>query len=345
MAKVNVLETTTFHGHPVCVLEMRNEQGSTVRLTNYGARIMQVCVPDRRGVMGNVVVGYPGLEGFLTDTFYMGAIIGRVANRIKKASFSLDGKTYHLCANDGPHCNHGGPTGFHAKVWRWEVIPQGVRFTLSSPDGEGGWPGNLDVAVEYGWSENNVLSIRIEGESDRPTYFNPTCHAYFNLSATQDGNATATAEDVLAHELQIPFHRMIDTDRQFIPTGKILEIEDTLFDFQTFKPIGRDIFLPDTGLQWNRGYNHCYIAKTVPDARLIRMATLRHQVSGRTLEVRSTLPGVLVYSAGYHDKPHCAVCFETQYWPDYMHHSHFPQSITAPDSNYFSLTEFRFSAS
>lgn len=345
MTKVNVLETAELHGPPVCILEMRNEQGSTVRLTNYGARIMQVCVPDRHGVKGNVVVGYPSLEGFLTDTFYMGAIIGRVANRIREASFFLDGNTYHLYANDGLHCNHGGLSGFHAKVWQWEVVPQGVRFTLSSPDGEGGWPGNLDVTVEYGWSEDNVLSIRIAGKADRPTYFNPTCHAYFNLSATQDENDTVAREDVLSHELQIPFHRMIDTDRLFIPTGKILDIENTPFDFLTSKPIGQDIFLPDTSLQWNRGYNHCYVAKTEPDNRLVRVATLGHQVSGRTLVVYSTLPGVLVYSAGYHDRPHCAVCFETQYWPDYMHHSHFPQSVTAPGRDYFSLTEFHFSAS
>lgn len=341
--KIESKENMTINGMSVCCLEMMNCHGASVRVTNFGARVMGIQIPDKKGDLGNVVVGYPHLEDYFSDPFYMGAIVGRVANRMKNASFDLDGKTWKIKPNDGPNCNHGGATGFHQQIWQWQIIDQGVRFSLCSPHGEGGWPGTITATVDYIWSDDNVLTIIMQGTSDRATFYNPTCHAYFNLSATQpDNQGKSQLEDVLNHEMQITAREIVGTDSHFIPTGDIISVEGTPFDFSIPKTIGHDICQNDIQLLWNRGYNHCYVIKKSSDRELVHVASLRHLASGRTMDVLTTLPGLLVYSAGFHDRPSCAVCFETQFWPDFMHHPDFPQSLISPDQPYHSVTKFHF---
>ena len=176
----------TATGEPVFLFKVVNGAGAYVEFTNWGARWITAAVPDTNGHLTNVIVGYDTLEEYLSDTYYMGATIGRFANRIANASFVIDDITYQLETNDGCNTNHGGTTGFDQKLWQWEELPNGVRFILTSPDGEGGYPGNLDVVVDYCWDEYNELTVSYFGKADKTTYLNMTNHAYFNLSGIRE---------------------------------------------------------------------------------------------------------------------------------------------------------------
>lgn len=218
-------------GTPVYGFRLTNSIGAVVELTNWGARWLSAIVPDKHGEMANVLVSPTDL---LSDEFYMGAIVGRFANRIGGARLCIDGQTYELEKNDGQNTNHGGFSGFDRMLWDWEVLDDGVRFTRLSPDGEGGYPGNAHISVEYRWNDGNELSIRYYGTTDRATYLNLTNHAYFNLGGK--------GEKITEHVLRIPSHTMLDTTPQFIPTGKRVKVGGTPFDFTSAKPIGQDLY-------------------------------------------------------------------------------------------------------
>lgn len=207
-------------GTPVYGFQLTNSTGAVVELTNWGARWLSAIVPDRNGEMANVLVS-PADP--LSDEFYMGAIVGRFANRIGGARLCIDGQTYELEKNDGQNTNHGGFSGFDRMLWDWEILDDGVRFKRLSLDGEGGYPGNVHVTVEYRWTDDNELSIRYYGTTDKATFLNLTNHAYFNLGGKK--------ERITGHILHIPSHTMLDTTPQFIPTGKRVNVDGTPFDF------------------------------------------------------------------------------------------------------------------
>lgn len=328
------IETYTSDGEPVLRFTVMNSSGVYMEFTNWGARWITASVPDVQGALDNVLIGYDSLAGYLGDSYYMGATIGRFANRIADASFTIDRKTFHLEANDGNNTNHGGFSGFHNKVWQWEELPDGIRFSLYSPDGEGGFPGNIRVITDYRFNEDNELSVRHYAETDCATYINMTNHAYFNLCGK--------GKKITEHRLHIPADRILDTTPAFIPTGKRMNVKNTPFDFTSLKPIGTDLYADHEQLLWNKGYNHCYILKDEISVEMLEAASLYEPVTGRKMTVMTDLPAVLLYTAGYYERPDTAVCLETQFYPDTPSHSDFPSCLVLPEKAYEHCTLFHF---
>lgn len=328
------VEAYTSSGRPVLRFKVENTSGAYIELTNWGARWIAAAMPDADGVTANVLMGYKELSDYLNDTYYMGATVGRFANRIANASFTIDGESYHLENNDGENTNHGGYSGFHNKIWQWENLPDGIRFRLFSPDGEGGYPGNVCVIADYRLNEANEVSIRHCAVTDRATYINITNHAYFNLSGT--------GKKITEHCLQIPADRILDTTSGFIPTGEKVKVAGTPFDFTFPKPIGKDLYADHRQLAWNKGYNHCYILKEEASSEMVQAASLYEPASGRRLTVQTDLPGVLLYTAGYYEQPDTAVCLETQFYPDTPSHTDFPSCLLQPGTVYEHHTVFGF---
>ena len=282
---------------------------------------------------------YTGYKGDRTDPQFVAleTYLKRVwfANRIHQASFSIEGTTYLLEKNDGENTNHGGLSGFHKKIWQWKRTDSGIRFLLHSPDMEGGYPGNVQAEVEYQFTETNELTISYHGTTDRPTYLNLTNHAYFNLSGDK--------RKITEHELMIPAARILETTSQFIPTGQAQDVKDSPFDFSTSRSIGAHLYDDNEQLHWNKGYNHCYILKEESSDTLLTAAVLSDPFSGRRLTVRTDLPGVLLYTAGYlAPTPDIGVCLETQYFPDTPSHPHFPSCLLMPGEEYRHRTIYTF---
>ena len=319
---------------PIYLFRITNKSGAYVEFLNYGARWISAVVPDGEQQLANVLVGYDDPKEYLTDTYYMGATIGRFANRIKDAQFTIGNTVYKLDANDGANSNHGGKDGLHTKNWAWKILPDGICFLTSSPNGEGGYPGHLLVQAFYQWTEQNELIITHHGFSDKATYLNMTNHAYFNLSGR--------VQPVTSHELMIPAHYLLETNQEFIPTGKRVPVGDTPFDFTEKKQIGKDMYLPNEQLTWNRGYNHCYVLKESKNEESVLAAFLTDPESKRSLTVMTDLPGVLLYTAGYYKHPDTAVCFETQYFPDTPSHPDFPSCLLQPGEEYRQQTIYCF---
>lgn len=334
MKITNQVDACTASDELVYRFRLTNELGAYIEVTNWGARWVTAMVPDAGGRLDNVLVGYDCMDKYLSDTYYMGATVGRFANRIANASFSIDGEDFQLETNDGRNTNHGGSTGFHNQLWGWEELPDGIRFTLTSPHGEGGYPGTVHVSVTYRWTETNELSVHYYGTTDRATYLNLTNHAYFNLSGRK--------EKITAHYLSIPSEWMLDTTAEFIPTGQKVSVLGTPFDFTRRKQIGKDLHANRRQLIWNKGYNHCYVLKEVSSSEMLPAACLYDEVTKRQLTVSTNLPGVLLYTAGYYAYPDTAVCLETQYFPDTPSHPHFPSCLLRPGEVYDQLTVYRF---
>lgn len=334
----------TDSGVEVHLFRLVHESGAYIELTNYGATWVSAVLPDRVGNLSDVILGYDSLTGYLADTAYLGSTVGRFANRIGNARFSLNGKTYELDQNDGKNCNHGGFSGFNKKVFDYQIEDNKVVFSLSSPDGEGGFPGNLKLNVTYSFSEDLTVAIHYSAESDQDTYLNLTNHAYFNLQGS--GN-------ILEHSLCIPYTTMLVTDEFFIPTGEFTNVHNTPFDFSKPKQIGRDIFQNNPQLVNNKGYNHCYVLDN-PDAECKHAAVLYEPKTGRQLEVFTTKPALLIYSAGFLDSVaagktgynyfrYAGFCLETQFFPDSPNQPNFPDCTLHKGEIYNHRTEYRFS--
>lgn len=333
----------TDSGEEVFLFRIVYESGAYIELTNFGATWVSTVIPDKSGQLSDVVLGYDTLAGYLSDTAYMGSTVGRFANRIGNARFALNDKKYELDCNDGKNSNHGGFSGFNKKVFDYTLTDDSVIFSLFSPDGEGGFPGNIKLDVTYSFSEDLIVSISYKAESDKDTYLNITNHSYFNLNSSGD---------ILKHSLYIPANEMLDTDEFFIPTGKFLKTENTVFDFSSFKLIGEDIFKPLPQLINNKGYNHCYVLED-SSSKLKLAAILKDSESGRKLTVVTTKPAVLIYSAGFLNAtqpgkngypyfPYSGFCIETQYFPDAPNHLTFPDCVLKKDELYHHKTEYRF---
>ena len=320
-------------GNPVLRFRLTNSRGAYAELTNRGARLLSVHVPDRQGTLGNVLLTPADV---CHDTFYMGATVGRFANRIGGAQIRIGQTTYQLQRNDGENSNHGGLDGYDSKDWQWEACEERgeVIFSRLSPDGEGGFPGNLQCQVTYTWTEQDELLIDYQASTDANTYVNLTNHAYFNLGAC--------GQPVTDHLLWLNADTMLETTPQYIPTGRITAVAGTPFDFTQAKTVGHDLMADDHRLAENRGYNHCYLLPQASAGSLTEAARLTHPQSGRTLQVLTDLPALLVYSAGYLPQPTTGICFEAQYYPDTPSHPHFPSCLLHPGQQYHHRTVYRF---
>lgn len=324
--------------------------GLRAQVITYGGTIVGIEIPDRKGVRDNVVLALPSLAAYLGKNGYLGALIGRFANRIGGASFVLDGSKHQLSRNDGDNCLHGGRSGFNRAVWR--VVDQAddpePRLTLrhSSPDGDQGFPGAVVLEVTYAVCEGNTLRISYRAESSSPTVVNFTNHTYFNLGG-------ATSADILEHELMIAADRYTPVDARLIPSGEMRAVAGTPFDFREPRPIGARIGDQDEQLALALGYDHNFILS--PSARGgPQLAARAHEPrSGRVLEVRTTEPGLQFYSGNHLDgtlrgmngrvySPRTGFCLEAQHFPDSPNHPVFPSTVLRPGEQFASTTEYRF---
>jgi aldose 1-epimerase len=340
----------TRDGTSVEIFTLRNLNGVEARICSYGGIIVSFKAPDRQGHIADVVLGYDRLDGYLTNSPYFGALIGRYGNRIARGRFTLDDVTYKLAANDGPNSLHGGIKGFDKAVWRANIIESdaGPALELSyfSKNGEEGYPGNLKVKAVYTLMSDNGLRLEFTATTDKDTVLNLTQHSYFNL---------AGHGDVLGHEVFIDADRFTPVDSTLIPTGELRPVEDTPFDFLQPTAIGARIEQDDRQLEFGKGYDHNFVLNH-PMGRLDVIAQVSEPTSGRILEVLSTEPGLQFYSGNFLDGAitgkggqvyarRCAFAMEPQHFPNSPNQSDFPPAVLRPGRVYHNTIIFRLSTS
>lgn len=331
---------------------LKNKHGVVVKITNYGATITSISVPDRNGDFADVALGYNRLDDYVNavDKPYFGAIVGRYGNRIAKGKFTLDGETYSLAVNNGPNHLHGGIIGFDKVVWKAHPIAgddwNGLQLHYLAKDKEEGYPGNLDVTVRYKLDNENALLVHYRATTDKATPVNLTQHTYFNLKGEGNG-------DILGHELMLNASRYTPVDETLIPTGEVAPVAETPFDFMTPKLIGRDIEQSHSQLKFGLGYDHNWVINGTPNADLRLAARVYEPSTGRVLEVLTDAPGIQFYCGNFLDgrlrgksnKPYIrrgGFCLETQHYPDSPNQSHFPSCILRPGETYQTTTIFQF---
>ncbi|GAA5522032.1 galactose mutarotase [Aliifodinibius salicampi] len=339
---------TEHDGKQIDLYTLENEEGMKVQITNYGGKIVSLLVPNRNGELGDVVLGYETGQEYIDGIASLGATMGRYANRIANAQFNLNDSTYYLDENNGAHSIHGGEQGFRHQVWDAEQInDQTLRLTLFSEDGEGGYPGNLDVSVVYTVTDDNELKLEYSASTDKPTFLNMTNHAFFNLKGEGEGK-------ILDHELYVDADQFTPVDSTAIPIGELRDVEGTPFDFRETTPIGARIDADNQQLEHVGGYDHNFVLNK-DSGEMDLAARLIEPETGRIMEVFTTEPGLQVYTAngltgegnqvgkgGHAYGPRSAVCLETQHFPDSPHHSHFPSTLITPDDDYSSTTIYKF---
>lgn len=345
-------EFGTYEGRPVNLYTLKNSHGVEVQAMNYGGIIVAIRVPDRKGQFADVVLGHDKLEGYIPNPPYLGAIVGRYANRIANGQFTLDGKTYNLPKNDGPNTLHGGTTRtFNQVVWDAEPLAgkNGVAFSYLSKDGDDGFPGNLKVKVTYTLTDGNALLIDYEATTDQATPINVSQHSYFNLKGEGNG-------DILDHVVMINADRFTPVDKNLIPTGELRPVKGTPMDFTTPTRIGARIEDKYEQLQLGHGYDHNYVLNEKPKQNdLVLAARVTEPTSGRILEVWTTQPGVQFYTGNFLDgsvtgkeghvyKRRYGFCLETQHFPDSPNHPKFPNTILRPGETFHQKAVFKFSA-
>ena len=327
-------------GNPVSLFTITNSKGCSARLTNYGAILVGLEMPDRQSVMADVTLGFDTLDEYVAGNDpYFGVIAGRFANRIDGGKFSLDGTDYELAVNNPPNHLHGGVRGFDKVLWDYELLEgaggASVMFSYLSPDGEENYPGNLDVSVTYELSDDNELIISYKAQTDKPTIINLTNHTYFNLSGGE-------SETVLDHEPEIMAAHYTPVDSDLIPTGELESVEGTPLDFREAKPIGVDIGkVPG-------GYDHNFILSRDSEYDL----RVSDPLSGRVVEMRTTEPGVQFNTGNFLDgvkgrdgavyNKHAGFCLEAQHYPDSPNKPNFPSVVLRPGETYTQKTEYRF---
>ncbi|MBC8472816.1 MAG: galactose mutarotase [Phycisphaerae bacterium] len=333
--------------------KLRNDAGTEVKITNYGAIVTSIKVADRNGDFADVALGYDHVKGYMNavDKPYFGAIVGRYGNRIAKGKFTLDGKTYSLAINNGPNHLHGGIIGFDKVVWEATPIKgegfSGLELTYLAKDMEEGYPGNLNIKVTYRLTDDNELKIDYYATADKATPVNLTNHTYFNLAG--EGNGT-----ILGHELMINADNYTPVDETLIPTSKIETVKGTPFDFTTAKPIGRDINHNNEQLTFGGGYDHNFVLNKTKPGAMTLAATVYEPTTGRFMEVFTKEPGVQFYCGNFLDgrligkagKPYVhrgGFCLETQHYPDSPNQPSFPSTILRPGQVYQTSTIYKFS--
>ncbi|WP_328917216.1 MULTISPECIES: aldose epimerase family protein [unclassified Streptomyces] len=346
-------------GRAVELWRLTSAAGVSAEILTYGGVLHALHVPDRAGRTASVVLSLPDAAAYATRSPYFGALVGRYANRIAEGRFTLDGRVHHLPVNDRGHTLHGGPDGFHRRIWRAEPLSDGsLRLSLNSPDGDMGFPGAVEVTATYALDAAGTLALDFEARTDRPTVVNLTNHAYFNLAAAQDGpdsdGGGSGDGSVLRHVLRVDADRYLPVSPEGIPWGPELDVSGTPFDFTVPRPVGDGIDRPDPQLKAAGGYDHCWVLRSPGGSGAPRTAAVLHEPdSGRTLEVRTTEPGVQVYTAnglegapagpdGHRQDAHSAICLETQHLPDSPNRPEYPSTVLRPGEVFRSRTEFRF---
>jgi aldose 1-epimerase len=334
-------------GTEIHIFTLSNSKGTEVKIINYGGIVVSIVVPDRNGRFDDVVLGYDKLEGYLKNSAYFGAIIGRHANRIENAGFEINGAAYNVTKNEGENQLHGGLIGFDKVVWQAEIVTkeqdESLQLSYISKDGEEGYPGNLDVKVTYTLTNDNALKIDYYGISDKDTVVNLTNHSYFNLSGHKSGN-------ILKHEVMINSDKFTVNDRYSIPTGEIRDVKGTPMDFTKLTTVEEGIFTDYEQLVFGNGYDHNWVLNLTRE----KAAEVFDPASGRVMEVYTTKPGIQFYTGNYVDESeYCkegakynknsALCLETQYFPNALKHKHFPSPILKAGEEYNHTTIYKFS--
>lgn len=347
-------------GEPVVLYTMTNANGASVQLTNYGAAIVGVTVPDRLGKMADVVLGYDRWQSYIADGPAMGKSVGRYANRIAKGTFTLEGNTCQLAINNGPNHLHGGPTGFANRLWEGRVEGDRVVFGYHAADGEEGYPGGLYVEACYDWDDDNTLAItyyaRLDDEAAQPTIVNLTNHVYFNLNGHDSGT-------VLGHTLTLKASRYLPTDETAIPLAEApASVEGTPMDFRTPHQLGERINnASGQQLVWGKGYDHCWVIDGYPEVdsvlkntTLLPAAELYSEESGRFVKVATTQPGIQIYtgnwlsgcpqskSEGYAYSDRDGVAMECQAFPNTPNRPDFPSVVLHPGETYEQHINYEF---
>ena len=336
-------------GDSVHLYTLRNKSGLEMRVIDYGGIVVSLKTPDRTGAMGDIVLGFDSLAGYVQSSPYFGALVGRYANRIRKGKFTLDSAAYSLAVNNGSNALHGGIKGFDKVVWHAEPKQDstgvGVVFTYTAKDGEEGYPGTLAVRVTYTLTDSNQFVIDYHATTDKATPINLTQHSYFNLAGGGSG-------DIRNHELMLDADAFIPVDTTLIPTGELKPVASTPFDFRTPVAIRDQINKEDPQLTIARGIDHTFVIKrTAPG--LVHAARLVEPTSGRTLDVATTEPGIQVYTGNFLDgtvvgkggqsyRFRDAICLETQHFPDSPNQPAFPSTILRPGETYTSRTVYTF---
>ncbi len=341
-------------GQPIDRYTLTNENGMSVSILTYGATVQSIIVPDRDGNLANVALGFDAIEEYATISPYFGAVVGRYANRIAKGTFTLDGETYELAINNDPNTLHGGEVGFDNVIWTAAEVdsPDGPALQLSytSPDGEEGYPGTLDVAVTYTLTNSDELRIDYAATTDAPTVINLSNHTYFNLAGEGSGA-------IYDHELQLNAGNYTPVDETLIPTGEIAPVAGTAFDFTTAKPIGQDIRdASDEQIAIGLGYDHNFVLdrEAADDTTMIQAAQVTDPASGRVMTVSTTEPGIQFYSGNFLNgafggpsgrayRQGDAFCLETQHFPDSPNQPDFPSTELRPGEEFTSTTVYAFS--
>lgn len=340
---------TVEDGKPVELYTITNNSGASVSLITLGGGIQALNVPDKNGVMGDVVLGFDTPEHYINPDFgYQGLLVGRFANRIRDAKFTMDGVTYNTPANQGTWTLHGGGR-FSFSIWEVEeTTDNSVTFSFFSPDMEDGFPGNFKLTVKYIFTDDNILRLEYTVLSDKKTVANPTNHAYFNLSC--DG--TKTIEE---HLLQINADRFTETDASQLPTGELSEVKGTMLDFSAMHKIGDKIDEPFRAIIDGIGYDNNYCLYNKEIGKMAQAAILADEASGRKMEVWTDLPGIQLYCGGWLEKTgnpgkenspvtfRRGVALETQFYPDSVNHPDFPFVYVQANEEFKTITEFRFS--
>jgi len=335
-------------GVPVTLYTLKNAHGMEATICNYGGLVTSLKVADRNGNLGDVTLGYNTLDGYLKDTPYFGALIGRYGNRIARGHFTLDGQTYTLATNNGVNALHGGLKGFDKVVWsatsHQTAAGPALELNYVSKDGEEGYPGNLTVKAVYTLTEDNALKLEYTATTDKDTVVNLTHHSYFNL---------AGKGDVLGHVVMIPADRYTPVDSTLIPTGELAPVTGTAFDFRKPTAIGARIGNDETQLKYGNGYDHNWVINK-PMGKLTLMARVYEPTSGRVMEVLSTEPGLQFYSGNFLDGTitgkggwtyqfRNGFCMEPQHYPDSPNQPNFPSVVLKPGQVYHNTTLYRFS--
>lgn len=337
----------TAEGQEVSLFTCVNANGLVLKMTDYGATVVSVETPDRDGKLANITLGFPTLDGYLQRHPYFGSTVGRYGNRIANGKFTLEGKEYSLATNNGPNHLHGGKKGFDALVWKAEEVKSdagvGLKFTLRSPDGDEGYPGNLDVVVTYTLTNANELRIDYEAKTDAPTVVNLTNHNYWNLGGAGSGK-------ILEHELMVAADKFLPIDATSIPSGELAPVAGTPLDFTKPEKIGARIEELKQAPHETKGYDHCYSLRA-QKGELELAARVKDPKSGRVMEILTTEPGIQLYTGNFLDgseggnkyEQHDAFCLETQHYPDSPNKPDFPTTRLNPDQTFKSTTVHRFS--
>lgn len=328
---------------------LKNKSGYEVAVTNYGGSLVAIMVPDKDGQVANVIQGHDNIQDAINSPEpFLSTLVGRYGNRIAKGKFTLEGKEYSLSINNGPNHLHGGPTGFHARVWDAEQLSENsLKLHYLSADGEEGFPGNLDMTVVYTFTDDNELVIDYTGTTDKTTVVNMTNHGFFSLTGI--ANPTPTIEDL---ECEINADYYVPIDDTSIPTGEIESVKGTPFDFTTPHAVGERIDADHIQTKRGAGYDHCFVLNKKQPGELTFAARVVEPKSGRMMEVYTTEPGVQVYTDNWADgykgqhgatfPRRSAICFEAQHFPDSPNHPYFPSVVLKPGEVYTQKTIYKF---